>query len=209
MSSVIYFDIDFTLFNTNKMRYSYILPAFQELLETDADSIEKAGNEYRASLEKSTDFTPQAYTAFLADYFKKDAASLFAVFSQSATFENSLYAETKTELDFWKSNGFRLGIYSEGLQDFQEAKLRLSGILPYFDAQLILIARRKLLPEIVEKLESDAYVVDDNVEVIDGLQGTRVFSVWLNRTDTTLHIKSPTIFSLLGLREVIAPSVKK
>lgn len=201
MQSVLYFDIDFTLLNTEVLMHTFHRKHILALLAVSDEQLAEAEAAYHQTLEKSTDFDPRAFTQLLAQRFGTDADKLLAVFADPKANRESLYPETRAEIAYWHIRGFRLGVYSEGLLDFQMHKLTDSGMLPFFEPELIHIARRKLAPDVVAGLEPGGYVIDDNLEYIDGLAGTAVTPVWINRKDSRVHPHALTIKTLAELRQ--------
>ena len=160
---------------------------------------------YAKSLAKSTDYNPDGYIRHLKKIFslKSSKALKRIYFKTPSLYRLALYPETRAALTILKT-AYRLGIYTEGFRKFQKAKLKLSGLLPFFEPDLTFIHRRKLTPWAVKQLPGGAAIVDDNLEVINALSKfPRVTPVWLNRKDKKKPLLIRTIHSLKELSSAL------
>lgn len=76
-----------------------------------------------------------------------------------------------------------VGIFSEGVPEWQMKKLVLTGAIDYLDQALIFIERRKLASEAIEKIPNGVVLIDDKKEVIKALrlQMPDLELIWINR----------------------------
>lgn len=98
----------------------------------------------------------------------------------SSFFSDSLFNDTKETLEKL-SKDYRLGIYSEGVVEFQRRKLALGGIEDFFIESLIFITDSKLEPTFMAQLP-EAVIVEDRLPFIEELaKHLRFQPVWVNR----------------------------
>jgi len=198
---IILFDIDYTLIDTARLRQ---LTDEKILLITKLpkDSLEKATKEYAQTLKISIEFSPKIYAQFLANYFNNPIieTKVNAVFDQPSVYRQAIYSETISALDKLKEK-HSLGIFSEGIKEFQMAKLILSGLINYFAQNFIFIFPDKTgkAGELVEEL-GEIYFVDDNPRHIKDIALTPgAHPIWLKRgpkAATEEKLDCPTILSL-------------
>lgn len=176
---IILFDIDNTLIDTKKLS----ILAYTDIARQTGKSFEEISelkDKYKDSLEVNTDFYPNRLMDFL---IKKIGQPIDNPFDKKEIYVESLFGETIEILTKLKQSK-RLGIYSEGFTDYQTQKLEFSGIIDFFDKDLIFIERRKLDDDSLKKLRKipdRVTVVDDNSKVVEKLGQTERFqTVWLN-----------------------------
>lgn len=199
MKPIILFDIDFTLIDSAKLREK-IWKKEETLLRVSYRMLKELQNAYTKKLAKSTEFNPQTYIRYLSTELDcKQQPLLDLYFSQHGNYRQALYAEVTSSLRFLKRM-YRLGIFTEGFREFQLAKLKLSGLLPFFEADIIFIHRRKLTSTAISRLPKGSIIVDDNPEVISALSKfPHITPIWLNRKDSKKHPRIRTIRSLKEL----------
>jgi len=173
---IVLFDIDNTLIDTKKLSFL----AYADIARQTGKSFEeisKLKDEYKDSLEFNTDFYPDRLMDFLV---KKIGQPIDNPFDKKEIYVESLFEETIELLTKLKQTK-RLGIYSEGFTDYQTKKLEFSGIIDFFDKDLIFIKRRKLDNESLNVIPDGATVIDDNPKVVEKLDTVkRIKTVWLN-----------------------------
>jgi len=176
---IVLFDIDNTLINTKKLS----LLAYTDIAKQTGKSFEeisKLKDEYKDSLELNTDFYPDRLMVFLE---KKIGQPIDNPFNKKEIYVESLFEETVELLNKLKQTK-RLGIYSEGFTDYQTKKLEFSGIIGFFDKDLIFIKRRKLDDESLNVIPDGATIVDDNSKVVKKLNTIKRFkTIWLNMSN--------------------------
>jgi hypothetical protein len=194
------FDIDLTLYDSLHFRKIYP-PLMVNALGITSEEYRETQKGYLNTLEKSTDFLPVKYLRHIAHTYSYPFQKLHDIYYNPELFRTSLYPDTIPALDKLKLNN-TLGIYSEGNHDFQITKLKLSGIINYFDPNFIFIHRRKVDLEIINTLPANSTIVDDKLEVIKLLSlYPDIHPVWVNRTSTVSEVKFKTISSLLDLTQ--------
>ena len=195
----IFFDIDYTLIDTDKLR-SRLSDAFQQTLNITAQQYKDVISNYTSALASSTDFNPDEFISFLAPKYDFLIADLEKVYWHNPQFyQESLYPEVLRVLKRMKGE-YNMGIFSEGFIKYQTAKLKESGILNFFDPKNIYIFRRKLLPENLANFPAGSLVIDDDpVNVKALLNLPQVVPIWINRKNASTHPQARTITSLLAL----------
>lgn len=174
---IVLFDIDNTLIDTKKLSFL----AYTDIAKQTGKSFEeisKLKDEYKDSLEFNTDFYPDRLMDFLV---KKIGQPIDNPFDKKEIYVESLFEETIELLTKLKQTK-RLGIYSEGFTDYQTRKLEFSGIIDFFDKDLIFIKRRKLDNDSLNVIPYGAILIDDNPKVVEKMKkNERIKPFWINR----------------------------
>lgn len=205
MQPIILFDIDRTLFDTSRF-VSAVEASLLKFLQLPEEKLKNIGAKYSQSLVKNTDFDPEEYLKHLVNHLKISHQKniyqeLHNIYFSVAGFSHSLYPDVIPTLHRLKESA-ALGIYSEGNQKFQTAKLIKSGLMDLFDSRHIYIFRRKTELPTLSRLPDHVIIVDDNQSVIDELfaqQVRQITPIWLNRLDSSRHHFARTIHSLTEL----------
>ena len=202
MKPVLLFDVDLTLFNTEKFKAAYP-KSIASHFKISHDQFLIIGNEYRASLKKHTDYNISDYLKSISKRFNLPLYELKQICFSPENFA-CLYPDTLPTLSILSSK-YRLGIFSEGFKIFQTTKLKLSGIYHLFNPELIYIFRRKTTSASLAKLPRNSTIIDDNLKVIESLLASKLTSsrnlkpIWLNRKNHPVHPGVHTINSLASL----------
>lgn len=194
-NTVIYFDIDRTLFDSVRIREQ---TRSEIALESGLlrEKVEEYINEYVSTLAHKNGYSYMEMLKHLSQKSGIDLEKLIRAHDRPENFEKSLYDDTVSTLTKLKERNNSLGIYSEGWDDYQLNKLKLSGIYKFFDEDKIIISRNKSTFKLVEKM-GVAVVVDDWPEVIDYLaQYPKITPIWLNLLDNKKHKTARTVHSL-------------
>lgn len=202
LDNLILFDLDNTLFNSN--RFIELIRVNLAVLTGSNDIILKRLEEKYRKQSIKLSFNPLHYSEFIGREFNVTPSKLFQQFtSQKQLYIESLFTKTISILGLLRAKGFQAGIFSEGNLDFQRMKIDNSGIGSYIDANLIYLYENKLALSSIKSLPVNAIVIDDNPKVIYKLnkQGIRV--IWINRFSNKKHPSVPTIFSLNELETFI------
>lgn len=202
MGDIILFDIDYTLLNTliSKENCRSKLSKFLNVSIEDFSAVVKG---YLRKDAEFTDFNPEDYLDYISRKYNVSTRDVGKVFFDDENFKNTPYPEVVPLLEALSEN-YRLGIFSEGLEDFQLLKLHKSGLLPYFGQEITFIFRRKLTQESFNLLPRGCFVVDDNYFVIEALCKAGPFKpIWLNRKTKEKHPDCETVFDLTNLKEVL------
>lgn len=201
-NSIIYFDIDRTLIDAVKIRENTRTEIARES-GLSREKVEEYINEYVSTLAHKNGYS---YMEMLKHLSLKSGIN-FEILKQAhdkpANFSDSLYDDTILTLTKLKENNNILGIYSEGWDDYQLNKLKLSGIYKFFDSDKIIISRNKSVFKLVEQM-GQAIVIDDWPEVIDYLcQYPNITPIWFNLLNKNKHKTAKTIHSLSELIDEI------
>lgn len=195
MRDAILFDFDRTLFDTSLFGRE-ISEKIEKLLNIPPGLFNNIKKQYQSKLLNPTDFDPDDFLLLLS---KESSVSLQDLkktfFKDSQCYKSAVYSEVIDVLKKLRKQS-ELGIYSEGVIDWQMLKLRNSGLIKFFDPKLIFIFRRKTLPEALAKLPKDCVIVEDNLQVIDELSQNKFNSIWINRKDASLTENVRTIHTL-------------
>ncbi len=207
---IILFDIDYTLINTTVLTKEQKKEIYQLLLAGNKLSwlnFEKINKSHAGQLKRTSCFSPVSYLDFLGkelevDKVRKSLEEVF--FKKTKPYQRALYRETLKVIGFLNEN-YRLGIFSEGIREYQLAKVNFSGISKYLTANLIFIFAKKLteLEAIVDQL-GEIIIVDDSPQIILGLEKIRgVSPIWIKRGPKAegQELKVKTILSLNELIE--------
>lgn len=194
----IFFDIDRTLVDSVKIRELTRGGMCREL-NLDRDKINIIIDKYISSLGHKNDFCREEMIKVISGETGIKYEILKTAHDRPEYYREALYDDVEATLKRLKVGGFVLGIYSEGFEEYQMDKLKLSGIYKRFDPEKIIIEKRKLKEEVIEKM-GEAMVVDDNIEVTEYLTGfSKITPIWLNRIDKRRDEKIGTIWNLKEL----------
>jgi FMN phosphatase YigB (HAD superfamily) len=198
----ILFDIDYTLLDT-KISKENCRSRLSKFLNTNIEDFLIVEKGYVRKDTGFTEFNPEEYLKYISEKYAVRVRDLSKVFFDDENFRNTSYPEVAVTLETL-SNDYKLGIFSEGLKDFQLLKLHKSGILRYFDQSVTFIFQRKLTQESLDFLPKGCFVIDDNSFVIDALYQLGSFKpVWLNRKTKDKHPNCETVSDLTSLKEVL------
>ena len=194
MKPIILFDIDRTIFSTSKFKENTI-KHFIEILSETEEKIAEAIKEYDSTLPSRDHYHPNDLAALIATKFGKNEKEMQEIFWKAThVFENSLFEDTLHALETL-SKTHQLGVFSQGIDDYQMAKLTHGKIHHFFDKDLIFISRDKAHPEFLAKLPKGATIIDDKLEMIEKVAHTHA-PVWLNRLTEDKHPVHPTVHNL-------------
>jgi len=177
MSQIILFDIDNTLIDTFKLA-SQIDEQIISNYSIPRDNFISAKNEYYSQIKVPTRFNPQNYCAHIATSFNLDLEKIETIFNQSKYYINSLFPGTKLVLSQLSIDN-KLGIFSEGYEDFQIKKLKLSGIYSYFIPSLFFIFSDKLKEANLTKLPTGSLIIDDKLSVVKKISNFKNLDILL------------------------------
>lgn len=204
-NSVILFDIDHTLFDTDKLRsliMENIIVVTKNLIKcTTGDVAYGILVTEEKMLRGKQKFIINDFIDHLGSYFKSDRLKieLGNLFSSPDIFSSCLYPDARLTLDLM-SRHFHTGVFSSGDVFFQRMKIRGSGIEPYFRPEHINILERKSIniPKIIDKYRGfNLAIVDDRASVIEKARELRtdVVGIWIDRKKFSHEVPSRTEFS--------------
>ncbi len=197
---IILFDIDGTLIEPHEITSGVYKQIFEET-KISKDEIFKIKEEYKSTLERGSDFSPDDLIDYLSKSLNVEITN--NPFLNKIYYKNALYPEVKKTLEELNKN-FILGIFSEGLKNYQENKIYLSGLGDFFNEDFIFIGRRKLDDNFLEKLPEGAIIIDDKKEVVEKLKSLNRFKVvWINRNNDEKMDGVATIHNLSELIDLI------
>jgi FMN phosphatase YigB (HAD superfamily) len=207
--NLILFDIDNTLLDTP--RYARrALEKMQSVLGIDDSVLLEKREAYYQSLHEPTDFSPESFVDFL--HIKNEALRREAL---GCWYDSELLKQC-VFVDFTRnSEGFGhhaiLGIFSQGIAEFQIKKMQLMGIYDYFEQKYMFIKNRKASPESLRELQEliapsehnsfqQVVVVDDKVEYLKALREIPQISPVLIQRQHTNTVAAPS--EMLGIKVV-------
>jgi len=202
VKEVILFDVDRTLIDTTKFKEKIKLKISQ-LVNISLEDFLKIEQGYVKRGEGFTDFIPQEYIKFLSSQFDFDESKISKAFFDDDNFKDILYDDV---LDCLKSlsERYTLGIFSESFKDFQMLKLHKTGLLPYFNQDLVFIFKRKLTEEAFSFLPEGCFIVDDNLPVINALEQVGKYKpIWMDRKGSGENTNQITIRDLNEIESVL------
>lgn len=203
--SILLFDIDRTLLDTDKMSALRKEIILKTLDTTDYEKIKKIQNEYISTLKNERDYTPNDYLKVLAESFQIELKPLLDTYygkENSYAYENAVFPQTRVVLNQLKDK-FRMGIFSEGTKKFQNHKFRSMNLNEFFDDELIFINEAKDTMEVLNKIPEGAVVIDDKESICNFLYESGIKCIWLNKKDNRVSDKFQTIHSLLELSRIL------
>jgi len=194
-NKTIYCDIDRTLIDAVKIR-EYTRAEIATESGIDREKVDEYINEYVSTLAHKNGYSYTEMLKHLSQRSGADFEILKKAHDKPINFVKSLYSDTVATVTKLKENNCLLGIYSEGWDDYQINKLKLSGIYEFFDRDKIIISRNKSVFKLVEQM-GNSIVVDDWPEVINYLaQYPQITPIWLNLLNNDKHKTAKTIHSL-------------
>jgi len=107
----------------------------------------------------------------------------------------------ETVLKYLKDKDYEIGIFSEGVPEFQRTKLKNIQIDKYLNKDLIFITKHKRSDKYLDKLPRGCFVVDDNPDVINALTKNGSFK--------PIHILTGYKFKKIELTKKPFATIKK
>lgn len=186
MKQILYLDIDGTLLDTNKLD-TLVIPHIAALLGVDPSQLFADMRLYEQRLQRPSDFNPNILIGYWWGHHAIHADRIAAYWYGKVCPQNysyALYHDVQDALSIL-SRRFHLGIFSQGFEQYQLAKIKVPGIAHYFSRRKRLIHRHKLEHAVVSQLAPNAIVVDDDLDVIYTLIKYRpdITPVWINRAN--------------------------
>lgn len=206
MKKVIFFDLDYTLYDSQAFIEGKI-DAYTQRFGLDKAFVEEKEQETAEEiLAHYGKFIHEEYAKTLAQRLgiPKRWKQILEISFEETLHNEALYAESKTVLEKLKRD-FELGLFSQGDLDLQRAKLEKTGLQNYFNADMVLIFGEKTskIPEIAQKYQVFA-VLDDKPEVVDAWSRADVLAIRVRRGVyfmTDLLEKRPNISEVENLQQ--------
>lgn len=206
MKKIILFDIDRTLLDTDKTSVLHNECIAKILKTDDLEKIKSVKSNYKSTLSNEREYKAEEYLKILVKEFNseklEDLLDVYYGEKYKYTYKDAVYPEAVSVLEKLKSN-YRLGIYSEGANGFQDNKFESMGISEYFEKDLTFILEAKDTVEAIKKIPNGAVVVDDKERICEFLNDNGIEVLWLNRKDDRKSDNFETIYSLLELPAIL------
>ena len=199
-NKIILFDIDRTMFDTDKF-YAWFKQGLLSVLgEKKGKELKKAMLTYQNSRKRNKGFDPEDFLKHVIKEtgFKKNEALINVFYGKDPIYEKCLYPETVSVLQVM-SKDYELGVYSEGIKRFQNHKFKSLHTSKYFNKDYIFIFQEKDSPTSINKLPIKSIIIDDKRVVVDHLNKKGFKVVWINRKSKEKHPTVPTIYNLKEL----------
>lgn len=213
MKHLILFDIDYTLFDTDKFR-DLTYPKLMQLLEQeDTPEYHTKVKEVEKSLIKKAGYEPVAFAKELMEVLRIQPKheEIEKLFYNEKLYKECLYPEVhEVLLSLSKNPDILLGIVSQGTVSFQERKI--ASIRHFFKEQFIYIALHKIgmTSDIAsETKEFSLTVVDDSAPFLDALKKTVSTATTILVAKENRYEKRPTPegfkpdYTVMSLSEVL------
>jgi FMN phosphatase YigB (HAD superfamily) len=206
MNNIILFDIDRTLYDSDKASSGHNRNVLTVLGTTDEEKVKKAKEEYKSMLANEREYDPKDYLKLLSKRFNfpNPQQLLNVYYGKDFTFiyKDAVFPEVTGVLEKLKQK-YRLGIYSEGADRFQNHKFNSLGLGNYFEKDLVFIQKAKDTPEAIVKIPDGAVIVDDKESICRFLTDNKIRTIWLNRKDDRKSDDFETIHNLSELPEIL------
>jgi FMN phosphatase YigB (HAD superfamily) len=203
---IILFDIDRTIFDTDKPSMTRNEVILNILNNPPRDEFNSVKEEYKSTLKNEREYIPEDYIKMLCKKynFKNVNALLDTYYGEkyNILYKNSVYPEFFSVVEKLK-NEYRIGIFSEGYKRFRENRLKAMEIDRHLDDELIFMFDEKDTNEAVSNIPSSAIIVDDKERICDFLFEKNIDCIWLNRKDERRSDKYRTIHTLLELLDIL------
>lgn len=177
--SILLFDIDYTLFDTNQYKKN-TADFFCSHFHISKESMNAFDKEYRKMNPSQFGVSMKDYAEKMGNTFDLSPSTLFQLLTDTEDiFSNTLYSDTLPTLER-VSKTHILGIFSQGHYSFQKNKLSKTKILPFFAEKHIYIFPHKIHDESIAKLPKNAVVIDDKELVVETIS-THMRAIHINR----------------------------
>lgn len=203
---ILLFDIDRTIFDTDRMNSVIDENVLRVLDTTDLEKVKKTNDIYKKTLSDSRKYVPDDYLKLLCKRFKfEDLGSLLDIYYAKEfayIYEESVFPET---LEIFEKliPFFRIGVFSEGTEKFQNNKFKSMNLDKYISKDLVFIFDNKNNDTVLSKIPKEAIVVDDKESVCDYLTDNEIEAIWLNKKDDRVSDKFKTIHHLTELPSML------
>ncbi|MDH5533070.1 MAG: HAD family hydrolase [Candidatus Pacebacteria bacterium] len=179
---IILFDIDKTLFDVDTFFNKNLWPAVEKDLGISRAKLDKVSEVYKESISKGTEFDPKGWLKEAKKQLGERAKGIEELFYNPDFFTSSLFPEVIPTLNNLRDD-FILGVYSEGVDEWQRKKLELGGINNYFDQQYVSISSNKVSEMVLGWIPQKAVIIDDREDfILELAKLDKVYPIWINRT---------------------------
>lgn len=184
-------DWDGTLFDSDGFK-----KAFTALLGKKGiseASVNSALSSYYQSLKASIDFNPKTFFHLLAQQTHHETNEIYELFWNSPElYTASLYPDTIPFLQYAKKHSVALGLFSEGIINFQKHKIHMSGVASYFDPHHWYIFRKKTEKEALTTVPH-VPIIDNKASIVERLRQSGFDAHHLDRTSMDLMQFAPLL----------------
>jgi len=164
-NSILLFDIDYTLFNTDIFRNKIIEETLSQF-KLDEKRVRQFYFEYERNINTPVGINIKHFTEQIGKEFNLSPELLFSIMMErKRLYFESLYPDTVSTLTLL-SKGYVLGIFSQGYRSFQENKLKQCDIISYFKQENIFIFPDKTLESVLKTLPENAIIIEDKLSVV-------------------------------------------
>lgn len=185
-NSIILFDIDHTLFNTEKYKeqaFANVSKVFPKISEQEVRKIEE---DVYIKMREVGVFHPVRFAKSLISRLRKKEKlhGIVAILEDKNLIESCMYADVREVLESLQREGFRLGIFSSG--DTQLQRKKINELRHFFSQVDVHIYPLKdiEIPHILSQYNAmQVIVVDDILRVLEEVdrENKDVVKVWINR----------------------------
>ncbi|MDP2649290.1 MAG: HAD family hydrolase [bacterium] len=184
---IVLFDIDYTLYDVSHFDKNFY-KKLEKIVNIDEDIIRKKSIEFiKQVIEEENYLNIDKYLNLLLEFFgehkkKKDVKKILY---NELFFKNGFYQEVEKTLNYLKKIA-KIGIFSQGDEEFQWAKIDQSGLKHFFDKNIIYIKHNKIqFTSFLKKKHAndEIFLVDDNPNVIFRVKDKMpyIFTIWIRR----------------------------
>lgn len=215
MQTIIFFDIDYTLWDTRKYRQLFYQTIQEKLHIVDENFEEKLEKLYRQYMDSRGNFYPQEFAQIIVEHFHKEefATQIVDCILDPLHFQKALYPDTKQTLEELYKEGLLLGIFSRGVDGFQE--LKIASIRDYLANEHTYIFEekdKKLSEVLADYSDYNIYLVDDLPKILKLAKeiNSSVHTVWIangyierNKKETPNFVPDYSIKKLEELLSIV------
>lgn len=205
----ILFDVDRTLFDTAKF-VSLFLGEISLSLGVSRAEVEKVYSNYWNEFE-ITDHLPQNFSKYIVKWLQVEGFSADAIkhlvldiFNREDLYRDSVFEEASGVISSMQNKGWRVGLFTEGNIDFQNAKLTYSELRKLIPGEMIFIFEEKTAPTALAVLPKECVLVDDKLGVVTTMISKGYRAVWLNSQKQVGPAQVPQVSSLLQLPDLLS-----
>ncbi len=203
---VVLFDIDRSIFDTDKMSEVLYKNVLKILNTRDLEKVKRAKDDYKKTLKNQREYVPDEYIKLLCTRFKfKNPELLLNIYygdDYKYIYEESVFLETFEVFEKLKSK-YRIGIYSEGTKKFQNNKFKSMNLGRYVDNSLVYILGAKDNGRALIKIPKNSIIVDDKEHICEFLFKNGIKAIWLNKRNNHDNPNFVTIHNLLELPGIL------
>jgi len=211
-NKVVLFDIDHTLFNTDK----YQKEAFEKIAllfgEKPAEEVISSAKEVYLKIREVDIFHPYRFGQKLNEFLvgNVNPEKIAAIFEDKNFLASCVYDDIHATLETLSKNDLTLGIFSTGEKKLQMEKIDVIG--HFFNQEDIHIYPLKdiEIPRILKQYkDKKVYIIDDILRVLEEVdrQSASVTKIWITRKGASYHDGSDGKFMptkhITSLSEVI------